>query len=256
MGRGHAGRPELTGFRRRSDHELAIARPKNAIQSGATLWADVSDGGLCQCRPDPIRPSAPEGERAMKVSLFITCFNDTIFPAIGRGSCGSWSGWGTRWSSRWGRHATARCTSIPAIRREAIPLVRRFVEVFGEAEVVISPSASCVAMVRDLYPRAAELASDHQLAAMRGPGSPGRSLSQAPHRSGRARQAHPVPHLMTSLRRSAGCGPLAVLVGRNAAPGGESPTRGSRRRGGAARAFSARSFLLPPGTPGDWGSCR
>ena len=89
-----------------------------------------------------------------------------------------------------------------------------------------------------------------------GPGSPGRSLSQGPHRSGRARQMHPVPHLMTSLRRSAGCGPLAVLVGRNAAPGGESPTRGSRRRGGAARAFSARSFLLPPGTPGDWGSCR
>jgi L-lactate dehydrogenase complex protein LldE len=49
-------------------------------------------------------------------------------------------------------------------QREAIPLVRRFVEVFGGAEVVVSPSASCVAMVRDLYPRAAELAGDDHLA--------------------------------------------------------------------------------------------
>jgi L-lactate dehydrogenase complex protein LldE len=49
-------------------------------------------------------------------------------------------------------------------QREAIPLVRRFVEVFRAAEVVVSPSASCVGMIRDLYPRAAELAEDRHLA--------------------------------------------------------------------------------------------
>jgi L-lactate dehydrogenase complex protein LldE len=49
-------------------------------------------------------------------------------------------------------------------QREAIPLVRRFVEIFGNAEVVVSPSASCVGMVRDIYPMAAELARDHGLA--------------------------------------------------------------------------------------------
>jgi L-lactate dehydrogenase complex protein LldE len=49
-------------------------------------------------------------------------------------------------------------------QREAIPLVRRFVEVFREAEVVVSPSASCVGMVRHLYPMAAELAEDETLA--------------------------------------------------------------------------------------------
>ena len=38
-------------------------------------------------------------------------------------------------------------------QREAIPLVRHFVEVFGDAEVVVSPSASCVGMVRELYPQ-------------------------------------------------------------------------------------------------------
>jgi L-lactate dehydrogenase complex protein LldE len=50
-------------------------------------------------------------------------------------------------------------------QREAIPLVRRFVEVFRDSEVVVSPSASCVGMVRELYPHAAELADDPALAA-------------------------------------------------------------------------------------------
>ena len=61
---------------------------------------------------------------------------------------------------------------------------------------------------------------------------------------------------MTSLRRATGCGPLAVWVNRNVAPGEGSPTRGSRHRGGAATASVARSFSLHPGTPGDWGSYR
>ena len=42
--------------------------------------------------------------------------------------------------------------------------MRQFVEVFRESEIVVSPSASCVGMVRDLYPRAAELAGDPALA--------------------------------------------------------------------------------------------
>ena len=49
-------------------------------------------------------------------------------------------------------------------QREALPLVRRFVEVFGDAEVVVCPSASCVGMVREIYPHAAELAGDSELA--------------------------------------------------------------------------------------------
>jgi L-lactate dehydrogenase complex protein LldE len=49
-------------------------------------------------------------------------------------------------------------------QREAIPLVRRFVEVFRDSEVVVSPSASCVGMVREMYPHAAELAGDPRLA--------------------------------------------------------------------------------------------
>src|SRR5579871_1975106 len=49
--------------------------------------------------------------------------------------------------------------------RVALPLIRHFVSVFGEAEMVVSPSASCVGMVREQYPRAAAQFQDAPLAA-------------------------------------------------------------------------------------------
>src|SRR3712207_1413351 len=49
-------------------------------------------------------------------------------------------------------------------QREAVPLVRRFVRVFKDYEAVVAPSGSCVGMVRELYPMAAELARDPELA--------------------------------------------------------------------------------------------
>src|SRR5260221_7216817 len=48
---------------------------------------------------------------------------------------------------------------------EALPLVSSFVEVLCGAQVVVEASGSCVGMVRDMYPRAAQLAGDAQLAA-------------------------------------------------------------------------------------------
>ena len=48
--------------------------------------------------------------------------------------------------------------------QQTIPLVRRFVARFADSELVVSPSASCVGMVRDYYPRVAELSGDVGLA--------------------------------------------------------------------------------------------
>ena len=100
----------------------------------------------------------------MKVSLFITCFNDSIFPATGRAVVRVLERLGHTVEFPMGQTCCGQMHFNTGYQREAIPLVRRFVEVFGGAEVVVSPSASCVAMVRDLYPRAAELAGDHHLA--------------------------------------------------------------------------------------------
>src|SRR5436305_522795 len=91
----------------------------------------------------------------MQVALFITCFNDTLFPNVGIAT--------TQLLERLGHtvdfpEAQTCCGQMhfnTGYQRESVPLVRHFVEVFRNAEVIVAPSASCVGMVRDLYPKAA-----------------------------------------------------------------------------------------------------
>lgn len=101
----------------------------------------------------------------MRVSLFITCFNDTLFPNTGIAT--------TRLLERLGcavdfpeeQTCCGQMHFNTGYQREALPLIRRFVQVFGSSEVIVAPSASCVGMVREIYPRAAEWFNDPQLAA-------------------------------------------------------------------------------------------
>jgi L-lactate dehydrogenase complex protein LldE len=101
----------------------------------------------------------------MRIALFITCFNDTLFPQVGIAT--------TRLLERLGHivdfpEAQTCCGQLhynTGYQREALPLVRHFLNVFGSAEVVVAPSASCVGMVRELYLRAAALAGDTGLVA-------------------------------------------------------------------------------------------
>lgn len=100
----------------------------------------------------------------MRVALFITCFNDTLFPEVGIAM--------TRLLERLGHTVVfpleqTCCGQMhynTGYQREALPLIRHFVEVFGEADVIVAPSASCVGMVRDMYPRAAAEIGDPVLA--------------------------------------------------------------------------------------------
>lgn len=49
--------------------------------------------------------------------------------------------------------------------KEAIPIIRHFVDVYRDSEVVCIPSSSCVSMIRDHYPKAAEETGDVKLIA-------------------------------------------------------------------------------------------
>ena len=99
----------------------------------------------------------------MQVALFITCFNDTLFPNVGIAT--------TLLLERLGHIVdfpeTQTCCGQmhfnTGYQRETIPLVRHFVEVFRAAEIIVAPSASCVGMVRDLYPKVAALSGDAKL---------------------------------------------------------------------------------------------
>jgi L-lactate dehydrogenase complex protein LldE len=100
----------------------------------------------------------------MRISLFITCFNDTIFPETGRAMVRLLERLGHTVDFPLEQTCCGQMHFNTGYQREAIPLVRHFVETFASAEVVVAPSASCVGMVRDFYARAAELSGDRRLA--------------------------------------------------------------------------------------------
>lgn len=93
----------------------------------------------------------------MQITLFMPCFNDALFPRTGIAT--------VRLLERGGHEVffppdQTCCGQIhfnTGYREEARRLMYHFLEVFGTADVVVAPSASCVAMVREQYP---ELASD------------------------------------------------------------------------------------------------
>ena len=99
----------------------------------------------------------------MRVALFITCFNDTLFPETGKATVEVLERLGIEVDFPLDQTCCGQMHFNTGYQREAIPLVRRFVQVFKDYEAVVAPSGSCVGMVRELYPMAAELANDRQL---------------------------------------------------------------------------------------------
>jgi L-lactate dehydrogenase complex protein LldE len=99
-----------------------------------------------------------------RVALFITCFNDTMFPQTGQAVVAVLERLGVRVDFPLEQTCCGQMHFNTGYAQETIPLVRRFVNVFSDAEVVVSPSASCVGMVREYYGRVAELSGDAGLA--------------------------------------------------------------------------------------------
>jgi L-lactate dehydrogenase complex protein LldE len=104
------------------------------------------------------------GKSTVRVALFITCFNDTLFPETGRATVEVLERLGVEVDFPLAQTCCGQMHFNTGYQREAIPLVRRFVEVFDKYDAVVAPSGSCVSMVRELYPMAAELAGDRDLA--------------------------------------------------------------------------------------------
>jgi L-lactate dehydrogenase complex protein LldE len=101
----------------------------------------------------------------MKVALFITCFNDTLFPQVGIATTHLLERLGHTVEFPESQTCCGQMHYNTGYQQEAIPLVRHFVAGFCDAEVVVAPSASCVGMVRDLYAKAAILSGDAHLIA-------------------------------------------------------------------------------------------
>jgi L-lactate dehydrogenase complex protein LldE len=101
----------------------------------------------------------------VNVSLFITCFNDTLFPQVGRATVQLLERLGHTVDFPEEQTCCGQMHFNTGYQREALPLIRRFVQIFAQSEVIVAPSASCVGMVREVYPLAAEWFGDQQLLA-------------------------------------------------------------------------------------------
>ena len=100
----------------------------------------------------------------MRAALFITCFNDTLFPGVGRSTVEVLERLGVTVDFPERQTCCGQMHYNTGYQLEAVPLARRFVAVFADAEAIVCPSASCAGMVRESYPRLADLAGDQGLA--------------------------------------------------------------------------------------------
>jgi L-lactate dehydrogenase complex protein LldE len=101
----------------------------------------------------------------MRVSLFIACYNDALFPQTGRAVVEVLERLGHQVDFPLAQTCCGQMHVNTGYQQEAIPLLRNFVAAFAGAEAVVTPSASCAGMVRDFYPRLASLAGHPSLAA-------------------------------------------------------------------------------------------
>ncbi|WP_436499241.1 (Fe-S)-binding protein [Actinokineospora sp. HUAS TT18] len=99
------------------------------------------------------------------VGLFITCFNDTMFPDTGKSVVKVLERLGYKVVFPAAQTCCGQMHFNTGYQRECVPLARGFVERFENVDVVVAPSASCVAMVREFYGRVAEVGGDPGLAA-------------------------------------------------------------------------------------------
>ena len=96
----------------------------------------------------------------MRVSLFITCYNDTLFPETGKAVVRVLERLGHEVAFPYEQTCCGQMHWNTGYLREAVPVIRHFVDVFRNAEAVCVPSSSCVAMIRDHYPKAARESGD------------------------------------------------------------------------------------------------
>ncbi|HEY1214073.1 MAG TPA: (Fe-S)-binding protein [Bryobacteraceae bacterium] len=98
------------------------------------------------------------------MSLFITCYNDPLFPETGKAVVAVLERLGHTVEFRRAQTCCGQMHYNTGYQKEALPLMRHFLDVFRGAEVVCIPSASCVAMIRDHYPKMAAQTGDRLLA--------------------------------------------------------------------------------------------
>jgi L-lactate dehydrogenase complex protein LldE len=101
----------------------------------------------------------------MRIALFITCFNDLLFPEVGQAVVRLLRRLGHEVEFPAGQTCCGQIQFNTGYRDECVPLARRFASVFAGFDAIVTPSPSCAAMVRRHHPLVAREAGDPGLEA-------------------------------------------------------------------------------------------
>ncbi len=101
----------------------------------------------------------------MRIALFITCFNDTLYPQTGRAVVTLLERLGHTVEFPLAQTCCAQLHFNTGYRPQALPLVRGFADAFAPYDAIVTPSVSCAGMVRDNHAVIADQYGDSTLRA-------------------------------------------------------------------------------------------
>ena len=99
----------------------------------------------------------------MRASLFITCYNDTLFPETGRAVVRLLERLGVTIDFDSRQTCCGQMHANTGFHTEAFSQASRFIRMYRDAENIVIPSSSCVAMIRDQYPGLLEEVGNEKL---------------------------------------------------------------------------------------------
>jgi L-lactate dehydrogenase complex protein LldE len=109
--------------------------------------------------------AAAAPRRLMRVALFATCLVDALYPDVGKATVTLLSRLGQQVAFPREQSCCGQLHVNTGYPRQALPLVRRYVDTFAGFDAVVTPSGSCAAAVGHQHADVAEQAGDRALAA-------------------------------------------------------------------------------------------
>jgi len=102
--------------------------------------------------------------RFMRIALFVTCLADTLYPGVGRATVTLLERLGHQVEFPQRQTCCGQMHVNTGYQKDALPLVRHYVETFEHCEVIVAPSGSCVGSIRHQHPMVARACGDERLA--------------------------------------------------------------------------------------------
>jgi L-lactate dehydrogenase complex protein LldE len=100
----------------------------------------------------------------MRIALFVTCLADTIFPDVGKSTTVLLERLGHQVEFPQAQTCCGQMHVNTGYQREALPLIRRYVDTFEPYDVIVAPSGSCVGSIRHQHAMVARRLGDPGLA--------------------------------------------------------------------------------------------